>query len=258
MRRRPNTISRTLLGVAALTGWLATLAAGMALLSLSAASAQGVPLAEPMRWLEPLRGEGVAALTFSIVRLVGLALGAWLVISTVASLIWRVTGWRWLGAVVRSATLPAVSRLIAAALGASISVSSASSASLTARSAPVTNHADVVTVAPDWYGGAPAGSSSGGGNPGGQLSAGGTSPPGAPELVLRPLQAEVATWTVRPGDSLWSIAQARVATSGATGADEVEVATYWVRLIAANRDRLVQPSNPDLIFAGQVLVLPPG
>lgn len=253
MRHRPNTISRTVLGVAALTGWLATLAAGMALLSLSAASAQGVPLAEPMRWLEPLKGDGVAALTFSIVRLVGLALGAWLVISTVANLIWRVTGWRWLGAVVRSATLPVVSRLIAAALGASISVSSAS---LTASSAPVPNHADVVTVAPIWYGGAPADSRSGGGKPGG--SAGGTSPTGAPELVLRPLRAAEATWTVRPGDSLWSIAQAHVATPGAAGPDEIEVATYWVRLIAANRDRLVQPSNPDLIFAGQVLVLPPG
>jgi nucleoid-associated protein YgaU len=32
---------------------------------------------------------------------------------------------------------------------------------------------------------------------------------------------------------------------------------YWHRLIAANGDRLVDAGNPDLLYPGQVLVLPP-
>jgi nucleoid-associated protein YgaU len=36
-----------------------------------------------------------------------------------------------------------------------------------------------------------------------------------------------------------------------------ETDPYWRALVEANRDRLVDPDNPDLIFSGQQLVLPP-
>ena len=39
-------------------------------------------------------------------------------------------------------------------------------------------------------------------------------------------------------------------------ADGREVTTYWRALIEANRDRLVDPSNPDLLYPDQVLRLP--
>jgi nucleoid-associated protein YgaU len=32
---------------------------------------------------------------------------------------------------------------------------------------------------------------------------------------------------------------------------------YWAQLVDANRDRLVDPDDPDLLLPGQVLVLPP-
>jgi hypothetical protein len=32
---------------------------------------------------------------------------------------------------------------------------------------------------------------------------------------------------------------------------------YLHRLVEANRDRLVDPANPDLVHPGQVMVLPP-
>jgi hypothetical protein len=35
------------------------------------------------------------------------------------------------------------------------------------------------------------------------------------------------------------------------------VGRYWRRLIDTNRDRLVDPGNPDLLVPGQELVLPP-
>lgn len=64
------------------------------------------------------------------------------------------------------------------------------------------------------------------------------------------------TVVVQPGDSLWSIAEE--ALMDLTGrADAREVDAYWRRVVAANRSVLTDPLNPDLIFAGQVIVLPP-
>jgi hypothetical protein len=54
---------------------------------------------------------------------------------------------------------------------------------------------------------------------------------------------------VRPGDSFWSIAEEVMAGAGDTGA-------YWRTLIDANRERLVDPGNADLLYPGQVLRLP--
>jgi nucleoid-associated protein YgaU len=60
------------------------------------------------------------------------------------------------------------------------------------------------------------------------------------------------TVVVAPGDSFWRIAE-RWAGEAADGA---RVANCWRRLVDANLDRLVEPANPDLLYAGQVLVLP--
>jgi len=57
---------------------------------------------------------------------------------------------------------------------------------------------------------------------------------------------------VTAGDSFWSLAVDAVADHRGT----VAVDEYWRRLIAANRERLVDPGNADLIYPGQVLVLP--
>jgi nucleoid-associated protein YgaU len=52
---------------------------------------------------------------------------------------------------------------------------------------------------------------------------------------------------VQPGDHLWNIAE-RTAPA--------DVATYWRRLVELNRPRLADPDNPDLLFPGDVVVLP--
>ena len=61
---------------------------------------------------------------------------------------------------------------------------------------------------------------------------------------------------VRPGDHLWGLAQQRLALALGRRPSESEVRGYWLALIAANADRLVEPGNPDLILPGQVLRLP--
>ena len=86
-------------------------------------------------------------------------------------------------------------------------------------------------------------------------------PPASPSITpaapIGPrVSPEPATWVVQPGDHFWSIATATLRTHDAAVTDD-EVARYWRTLVDANRDRLVVPGNPDLVFAGQDLVLPP-
>jgi hypothetical protein len=82
-------------------------------------------------------------------------------------------------------------------------------------------------------------------------------PPPPPARAARPVPAPIASGrapaaagevVVAAGDSFWSIA--------VDEADGREVTTYWRALIEANRDRLVDPSNPDLLYPDQVLRLP--
>lgn len=65
-----------------------------------------------------------------------------------------------------------------------------------------------------------------------------------------------ATWTVARGEHLWFVAEQVTSRTLGHAATEDEVAPYWRALVEANRDRLVDPSNPDLVHAGQELVLP--
>lgn len=64
-------------------------------------------------------------------------------------------------------------------------------------------------------------------------------------------------WQVSGGDHLWSIADAVVSRHLDRLATDAEIAPYWRQLVVANRGVLADPDNPDLLFAGQVLTLPP-
>lgn len=57
---------------------------------------------------------------------------------------------------------------------------------------------------------------------------------------------------VQPGEHFWSIAEQVVADRSLTE----PVGRYWRRLVDANRDRLVDPDDPDLLHPGQELILP--
>jgi hypothetical protein len=64
------------------------------------------------------------------------------------------------------------------------------------------------------------------------------------------------TWTVRPGDSLWSIAEATLAAAWGHGADAPDLARYWWQVVETNRPSLPIPSNPDLLFPGDQVAVP--
>jgi hypothetical protein len=62
---------------------------------------------------------------------------------------------------------------------------------------------------------------------------------------------------VEPGQSFWSVAQEAESRALGRVPSTDEVTRYWLGLVAANRSRLVRPGDPNLIYAGQVILLPP-
>lgn len=65
------------------------------------------------------------------------------------------------------------------------------------------------------------------------------------------------TWTVARGQSFWSIVEAVLGEAWGRPPTAREVDPYWRALIEANRSRLADARNPDLLFTGQVLAVPP-
>lgn len=211
----------------------------------------------------------------AVVRLVALVVAWWLLGSTVLYALARAVRVPALIRAVEWATLPSIRRILDGMVASTIVASSVFSGAGVASAAPAdpapvvvslgdngttTTTAppyrpraagdDVVpTLAPQVQATIPT---SGSGNAHAveehPLSA--ASPPAANEAT--------ATYVVEPGDNLWTIAERQVVRM--TGTSEAEVAAeqvlrYWVRLQEANRDRL-RSGNPDLIFAGEELVLP--
>jgi hypothetical protein len=90
-------------------------------------------------------------------------------------------------------------------------------------------------------------------------------PPSAPppttavaEPAPAPADAEVEV-VVAEGDNLWLLAARHLAAISGRSVDDVpdgDVAPYWVQLCDTNRARL-SSGDPDLVFPGERVVLPP-
>ena len=92
---------------------------------------------------------------------------------------------------------------------------------------------------------------------GAPATAGTSTPTPAPAPPVLDESAATTTWAVRPGDDLWSIAESVVTKRLGRAASDAEIGPYWLKLIATNRSRLPDPGNPSLIFAGELMALPP-
>jgi hypothetical protein len=77
----------------------------------------------------------------------------------------------------------------------------------------------------------------------------------SPTAIVHATAPASPTRIVRSGESFWSIAEDEV-LSRVDEATDADVASYWIRLIDANRSRLPDPANPDLLWTSTELVLP--
>jgi nucleoid-associated protein YgaU len=64
-------------------------------------------------------------------------------------------------------------------------------------------------------------------------------------------------WVVQRGDHLWSIAESHLSEVLGRAPTDAEITPYWRLVVEHNRPRLSNPSEPDLIFVGEVYELPP-
>jgi hypothetical protein len=74
--------------------------------------------------------------------------------------------------------------------------------------------------------------------------------------TMTPL-APPRAWPVQPGESFWTIAADILTHAWGRPVSDHEIDPFWRSLVAANRDRLLDPADPDLIVPGQVFDIPP-
>lgn len=76
------------------------------------------------------------------------------------------------------------------------------------------------------------------------------------EKEAEPEEQAADRTVVVAGDHLWKLAAERMEEVLGRPPTRAEVAPYWVEVVEANRDRL-RSGDPDLIFPGEEIVLPP-
>ena len=62
---------------------------------------------------------------------------------------------------------------------------------------------------------------------------------------------------ISDGDHFWSLAEKETSRQLGRAATEEEIRPYWLTLIETNRARLQPPSDPDMLYPGQSIELPP-
>jgi nucleoid-associated protein YgaU len=210
-----------------LLGWLGLLVAVVAALTPGAA----LP-----RWSAD--EEAAAELVVDLLRLVTLALAWYLLLATVLTLLARVV--TPLEGAAQILVAAPVRRLVMAAVGVSLAAAAVTSVGIaTSTVRPGTAIAAEAEVAPETM----------------------RRLPEAPtDLVMRRLP-DAATvpseWQVRPGEHLWAVAEQVLGQAWGRPATDTEIDPYWRALVAANRSRLPDPDNPDLVYPGEVLTVPP-
>lgn len=252
--------------------WTAALAAALWLLHVGLATRISDPPAAPGAWGAWIDTVGGAAALVSVLRVVTLAVVWYLTVVTVAGLLLR---WRQsphvlaLDRVTPSRLLPLLDHrhgvIAAVVLTATVAPLAVPRSPTGAVPAPV----ESVTPAMATPAAVPAA-----GEPTAMRIQATPSGPFLPDIAIptplalptpvteqapatAPLAPQPERWLVEPGDHLWSIATAVVGDlTGHVNPSDAEVGRYWSALVAANRDRLVDPANADLIYPGQEFVLP--
>ncbi|HVE47911.1 MAG TPA: hypothetical protein VNA57_14340 [Acidimicrobiales bacterium] len=84
-----------------------------------------------------------------------------------------------------------------------------------------------------------------------------SAPPASPDPPAPALELQPARWEIRAGQHLWVVAEAVLSSAWQRPPTDAEVDPYWRHLVETNRSILRDRSNPDLVYPGQVLTIPP-
>lgn len=211
------------------------------------------------RWLD---GRDAITVAFALVRLIGLALAWYLLAVTVLGLAARVSR---IPALVRLAdvtTIPAVRKVLGTIAGVGLTASAASLAAASmlpdaqTGEGPARGAVDSAVVLERL----PDGSDvvlrrlPDQGEEGTATMRVDDQP--ADEAPIDPAPSSAHQWTVASGDHLWHVAESTLGQHWGRAPTDAEVTPYWSAVVEANRSTLADPDNPDLIFPGQVFVLP--
>lgn len=203
------------------------------------------------KWMDARDAVEVA---FAFLRVVALVLAWYLLIVTVLGLLARLSRVPSLVALTDLGTIPAVRKLLGAVAGIGLTASAATL--LVGPSLADDRPAAVETQGEDAAAGAVVIE---------RLPDGSTLvierlPDDDGSATMRVVDAEgqavPTTWFVQPGDHFWHIAEATLADAWGRAPTDAEIVPYWRQLVEVNRPRLVDQSNPDLIYPGQVFDLP--
>jgi nucleoid-associated protein YgaU len=232
----------------ALVAWLLGLIAVLAMMAALGHGALAAPdLVAPGTWAGWLAERTAAEAAMAIVREVVVALAWYLLAVTVLALVLRLGRAGRLVSAADVVTLPFVRGVVQAGLGIGLTGASVAGVGSTVLVPPpvgAPTAADAALVLSVASGDAvmqrlPAES--------------------APPLLQKLGGAEPTTertWAVAAGEHFWSIATKVLVDARGRPPAEDELVPYWEQLVEANRDRLADRSNPDLLFPGQQLVVP--
>ena len=230
---------------AAAATWVLALGVAAAALTWAGDGPLAGPPLDPGHWWAWLEGRDPAVAAFSLLRLVALV-GLWYtVVVTTTGAVLRLVGAASLIRVADRFTIAPVRRMLAGSVSLGLAASSVLAVAAPALRTPVA--AASQQAAAD----APPSTVT-------MHRLEPSEPVPATPAVVPPVTPAATTdrWTVKPGECFWSIAESVLTESVGRAPTDAEIVPYWRRLIDANRHELARGDDADLIFPGQVFVLP--
>jgi hypothetical protein len=243
---------------------LAVLGAEVALvvaLHLAGGPAYGVPVASIPDWLQ---SADPAVALVALARLAALAIGYWLLATTVAYAAAHHLGWHSVTGSLRWVTLPFVRRVVHGVTAMSLTGATLlGPATMTTVPALAQSAVLVQDVGGDGASTTSVTGTSEVPDPAGyQPEAAGWPDTGRdgdfwrPTALTEGLPAAATSHTVVPQDNLWGIAEGHLRQTVGRDVTEDEVTQYWLRVVDANRATL-RSGDPNLIYPQEQVTLPP-
>jgi len=232
--------------------WVAFLGGTTALLHGLGGPLPAPPVMAPSEMGGWLTERGPATAVVAVMRLAALAVTWYLVAATAVALVARASGRGLALSAARAVSLPLVRRLVGGALGLTLAAGPGMAAATPVDRSGVgpapPSAAVVMQRLPD------EGSTTTSAPPPSTTT---TTPEAVGGDEAPPAAPAVPTWEVAPGQHFWAVAELVLSDAWGRAPTDLEVDGYWRVLVETNRPVLRDPANPDLLYPGQVLTVPP-